>query len=323
MAPMNMRQLEAFRALMLSGSVTGAADLLRVTQPSVSKLIAQLEDNTGLQLFDRVRGRLVPRPEAKTLFPQVDKAFAVLEETARNARRLAQGTSGHLRIVSIPAIGLELMPTVIGQFLKDRPNATVEFNIRASTYVEEWVGNRQVDVGFATATATGAAVVSQPLATLQGVCVLPKGHRLAGRPVIEAADLANERFISLGRDTAFRQFLDRAFEDAGVARRIVIETGYSAAVCSLVAAGVGASVLDPFSALDGWRKGGVALASFRPEVPFSVNSLFPLDAPRPSVLSEFLSVLAAGIEVVESEIRVACGVSSPASIQDGSLTPAD
>lgn len=152
--------------------------------------------------------------------------------------------------------------------------------------------------------------VIEPLATLQGVCVLPKGHRLAGRPVIEAADLANERFISLGRETAFRQLLDRAFEDAGIARRIVTETGYSAAVCSLVAAGVGASVLDPFSALDGWRKGGVALASFRPEVPFTVNSLLPLDAPRPTLLSEFLAVLADVIEAVESEILAACSAST-------------
>ncbi len=139
--------------------------------------------------------------------------------------------------------------------------------------------------------------------------MLPKGHKLAGRPVIDATDFANERFISLGRDAAFRQLLDRVFEDAGVARQIVTETGYSAAVCSLVAAGIGISVLDPFSALDGWKKGGIALAPFRAEVPFTVNSLFPLGVPRPTLLSAFLSMLADAIEIVRSEVQAACSAS--------------
>lgn len=305
MAPLNIRQLEAFRAVMISGSVTSAGELLRLTQSSVSKLVAQLETDMGILLFDRTRGRLVPRPEAKALFTQVDRAFGVLEETSRNARKLARGAAGHLRLVAIPAVGLELIPTSIGRFLKNRPEVTLEFNIRASTYVDEWVGSRQVDAGFATNAAIGAGITHEELARLNGVCVLPKDHPLAGRTMIGLADIAKEDFVSLGRGTAFRDMTDRAFQDAKVSRRIVIESGYSSVVCSLVAAGVGVAILDPFSALDGWRKGNVALSKFDANVPFIVNSLFPLNAPRSSLLDEFLVELSADVARVQDQIDIA------------------
>ncbi|GKT19934.1 hypothetical protein AVHY2522_24285 [Acidovorax sp. SUPP2522] len=205
MSHLNIRQLEAFRAVMLSGSVTGASELLRVTQPSVSKLIAQLEANTSLRLFDRLRGRLVPRPEAKGLFLQVDKAFAVLEETARSARRIAHGASGHLRLVSIPACGLEFLPNAISMFLKERENAMIEFNIRSSSYVEEWVSNKQVDAGFATATAAGAGVDVEPFVSLKAVCVLPNAHPLTHKSHIEPEDLATERLCCTNRDADARR----------------------------------------------------------------------------------------------------------------------
>lgn len=131
---------------------------------------------------------------------------------------------------------------------------------------------------------------------------------LAGRKMIGPADLAKESFVSLGRGTAFRDMTDRAFQDAKVSRRIFIESGYSSVVCSLVAAGVGIAVLDPFSALDGWRKGNVALSKFDANVPFIVNSLFPLNAPRSSLLDEFLAELSADVTRVQDQIDDICNI---------------
>lgn len=312
MSTVSVRQLEAFRAVILTGSVTGAADMLHLTQPTVSKLLAELEYRTGLTLFDRVRQRLVPRPEAHSLFQRVDKTFAALEEVTRDARRLAHGQSGHLRIVAMPAFGLSVLPRAVGTFLRERPDVTVDFNIRASTYVTEWVANRQADVGFATATPVSSGVTLTPFECLQGVCVLPADHRLAGQAVIRPTDLDGERFVSFGRESAFRHLIDEVFRAEGVARRIVIEVGYAAAACALVANGAGVAIVDPLSALDAWRAGGVVLAPLGADVPFVVDTVFPAGVAHSVLAEQFLDVVKATIKVICEEMDSACATGNKA-----------
>lgn len=306
MSSVSVRQLEAFRAVILTGSVTGAAELLHLTQPTVSKLLAELEYRTGLALFDRVRQRLVPRPEAHSLFQRVDKTFAALEEVTRDARRLAHGQSGHLRIVAMPAFGLSVLPRAVGAFLRERPDVTVDYNIRASTYVTEWVANRQADVGFATATPVSSGVTLQPFERLQGVCVLPADHRLAEQAVIRPKDLEGERFVSFGRESAFRHLIDEVFRVEGVARRIVIEVGYAAAACALVANGTGVAIVDPLSALEAWRAGGIVLAPFDAEVPFVVDTVFPAGIASSVLAEQFLETVRLTLREMLKEISKAC-----------------
>ncbi|PRE64315.1 LysR substrate-binding domain-containing protein [Burkholderia multivorans] len=306
MSTVSVRQLEAFRAVILTGSVTGAADMLHLTQPTVSKLLAELEYRTGLILFDRVRQRLVPRPEAHSLFQRIDKTFAALEEVTRDARRLAHGQSGHLRIVAMPAFGLSVLPRAIGAFLRERPDVTVDFNISASTYVAEWIANRQADVGFATATPVSSSVTLTPFERLQGVCILPSDHRLAGQATIRPKDLDGERFVSLGRESAFRHLIDEAFRVDHVARRIVIEVGSATAVCSLVANGVGVAIVDPLAAIDASRAGGIALARFEADAPFVVDTVFPAGI-APSVLAEqFLDAVRTTLSTMLKDLRENC-----------------
>lgn len=313
------RQLEAFRAVVETGSVTEAGKVLHITQPTVSKLISELERLSGLTLFVRAHGRLVPRPEALSLFQQVDKMFAALEEVTRDARRLARGQVGHLRIVAMPAFGLGLLPRAVGHFLRERPDVTIDFNIRPSTYVTEWIANRQADVGFATATPVDGRVTLTPFETLTGVCVLPAGHPLTARSDIRPRDLAGERFISFGRDSAFRHQLDEVFKTEQVARRIVVEVGFSAAACALVAEGAGIAVLDPVSALDAARAGGIVLRRFQPAVAFAVDSVFSSHT-APSVLAtQFLDTVKQTLREMLAAVDSACHAEGNETLEHGSI----
>jgi DNA-binding transcriptional LysR family regulator len=303
----SIRQLEAFRAVMLAGSVTRAAELVRLTQPTVSKLIAQLERAMDLKLFERSRGRLIPTPEAEALLHQIDKVFAAVDEVGRNARQLAQGRSGHIRITAIPALGLEFLPRAVASFLEARPDMRVTLNIRASRYVAEWVATQQADLGFVSGTIAAPGTVSEIFQEVSGVCVLPRGHALARKRAIKPADLANERFVSLGRDTAFRYLLDRTFAEASVSRRIIIETNYSASACALVAAGAGVTIVDPISALDRFELGGVVLRPFYPEVKFEASILTPFQASRSLLAQEFLTHLSKLQRDANDRLRKAVG----------------
>src|SRR3954452_16217265 len=145
---MNLRQIEAFRTVMLAGSVTAAAGLLRLTQPTISKLIAQLERQIKLKLFDRVNGRLVPRQEAHSLLQDVDKVLTALEEVGRSARHLARASTGHVRVAAHPSMGAGFLPKAVAAFIADRPDIKVTLHVRESSYVKEWVAGQTADIGF-------------------------------------------------------------------------------------------------------------------------------------------------------------------------------
>jgi DNA-binding transcriptional LysR family regulator len=306
MPSLNIRQLEAFRAVMMTGSVTAAGTSLCITQSSVSKLIAHLEADMGILLFERTKGRLSPRPEATALFLQVNKAFGVLEETTRNARKLSKGTTSCMRVVSFPAFGLQFVPAVLGDFVSARPCVGVSYDIRASSNIEEWVSNRHIDVGFVAKATNRPGVVYESLIELNGVCVVPSKHRLAHQSSVNLEDLVDERFVSLGRETVLREVTDRAFLETGLSYNSVVEAGTSSVACALVGTGVGVAILDPFTALDGWKRGQVSLARVNARVPFKVTALFPQNVPRSDLIQEFMSQLIVQLQRVQQEIDYAC-----------------
>ncbi|UUP19673.1 HTH-type transcriptional activator CmpR (plasmid) [Nitratireductor thuwali] len=276
---------------MLAGTVTGAGELLRLTQPTVSKLIADLELGTGLTLFERSHGRLLPTTEAQTLLQQIDRVFTAIDDLDRNARQLARGQSGHLRIVAIPALVLDYLPRAVASFMKRRPDITVELNARAASRVVEWIAGRHADLGFASDIAANAGVELQPFQSLAGVCILPLGHPLTEKTAIEPADLAGEHFISLGPDSAFRHHVDRVFEEADIARRIVIETGLSATACAFVKDGMGVSIVDPVTAMDRHQSLDIVVRPFRPRIPFTTYAALPKHGSRPVLVNDFLEHL--------------------------------
>ena len=83
---MNLRQLEAFRAVILGQTVTRAAEMLCISQPAATRLIASLEEDIGFSLFDRIKGRLQPTPEAMTLYQEVQRSLLGVERIARTAQ---------------------------------------------------------------------------------------------------------------------------------------------------------------------------------------------------------------------------------------------
>jgi DNA-binding transcriptional LysR family regulator len=285
----NLRELEAFRALMLAGSVTGAAQMLRVTQPTISKFVAQLERRSKVRLFDRNRGRLAPRSEARRLLAQVEKVFSAVEEVERSATQLSRGDVGRIRIVSIPPIAFGLLPAAAAAFGRCRPDVQISIDIRGSSHIGEWLTTDQADLGFVSGRPKFNGFVTECVYRSNAVCVLGKGHPLAGRKALSAKELAGENFIALGRDTAFQHMIDYAFDDAGVAPTIVLRTGYSAVACALAARGAGAAVVDPISAFNRWECGDATLRRFEPIIEYESSAVAPQRTLKSDLIREFVA----------------------------------
>src|SRR5262249_18338298 len=153
-ARMNIRQLEAFRAVMATGSATSAAERLNLTQPAVSRLLAQFEEDMGVELFIREKGRLTPTPEAIALFEEVDEAFDGIQRIGRLAGDLRTANSGMLRIIVPHSLAERVLPGLLKDFLRTHP--AVRVTIAMGTYegIERAVASRQADLGFAKLPVT-------------------------------------------------------------------------------------------------------------------------------------------------------------------------
>ncbi|MDH3234423.1 MAG: LysR substrate-binding domain-containing protein [Alphaproteobacteria bacterium] len=287
---LNLRQLEAFKAVMETGTVSQAAGVLNVSQPAVSKLIANFERAVGFDVFDRAHGRLAPTPEAAILYNVVERAFVSVAQIGQSAIDIRERRHGRLMIGVMPALSTGFIQEVATEFLVDRPRVTLTLDARSSARVIESLAGQQLDLGIVAAGLDHAGVETEFFCRVEAVCVLPSDHRLAKKDVIVPTDLDGEHFISLTMLDRIRPRIDHPFEEAGVRRILRIDTPMAASACAFVAKGAGVAIVDPFSALEA-RDGRIVIKPFAPAVPLDFVIAYPLHAQRSQLVLDFIVAL--------------------------------
>jgi DNA-binding transcriptional LysR family regulator len=279
---MRIRQLEAFRALMLCQTVTKASEMLHISQPAATRLIADLEDSVGFALFDRVRGRLVPTPEAHTLFEEVQQSLLGVERIARTAQEIRYQQRGVLVVAAAPALSLSFLPRVTAMFLRERPQTQVSLLSHSSRTVVDMVVGHRCDVGLAILAMNTPSTHGEPLLATRMLCAVPAGHRLAGRQVVTPTDLKGEDFASFPRVLDTRLQVDALFAAHGVERTLRFETQISQGLCSFVESGMAVGLVDAVTASE-YRGNGIRFLRFEPEVRMDFTVLTPVQR-RPAML---------------------------------------
>ncbi|MBL0124109.1 MAG: LysR family transcriptional regulator [Betaproteobacteria bacterium] len=248
-AELNLRHIEAFRAVMLTGSVVGAARLMSVTQPGVSRTISLMELRIGYALFERRGRRLVPTPEADALYREIEHLYGSIERIGQVAQDIRFQRAGALRIATLPALAQWLLPRGITRFLSTRPNVTVFVQSLPSRQIAELVSTRQFDVGVVELPVSRPAIEIEPFDPVQSMAVMPASHRLAKKARISLKDLDGERMVLLSQHSYVRYQIDDAFSKLGVAPNVVLETPSSSIACALVAAGAGITLVSRWTAV--------------------------------------------------------------------------
>lgn len=288
---LNPRQLEAFRNVMMTGSMTIAAELLKVSQPAVSRLIKDLEKTLAIRLFRREGNRLIPGAEAQRLFLEVDRFYQGMEQVQRVAQDLKSVRIGTLRIASMHTLGLSLLSEGVRRFSLARPGVVISLDVRNSLGVLELTAAHQIDIGFVQMMGTEYPGVDVfPLPSVPAVCVLPRGHALARKKAVKITDLQGESLISLSRNSPMRMRLEMALEAAGVTCRRSVDTTLAHLACSMVAGGLGLTVVDPFTA-GRLRAPSVVYRPLLPTVPCEFSMVLPAHQPRSKVVDDFIRVM--------------------------------
>ena len=122
---LNLRQIEVFRAIMLTGSISKAAQLLNVSQPAISRLLSYTESRIGLVLFERIKGRLYPTPEARRLYQEVEQVHNSVQRVNEVATDLIEKRHGSLHIAVSPSLGQTLIPMAVTRFRQAFPDVKV------------------------------------------------------------------------------------------------------------------------------------------------------------------------------------------------------
>lgn len=244
---LNLRQIEVFRAVMTTGSISGAARLLIVSQPAVSRLLSYTESRVGFTLFERVKGRLYPTQEAKKLFREVEQVYLGVQKVNSLAHELAERSEGAVHIVSSQSIGQMLIPQAITRFRGLHPNVKCRFENLNYAQLRESLLSQRADLGVVILPMDHPNLHVTPLCSGRLVCICPYNHPLARRSTLSLNDLVPFPLISYDRETPFGAMVAHMYEEAGLPMRVDIEVGSPQNACALVQTGAGVALVDEFS----------------------------------------------------------------------------
>ncbi|QJQ95876.1 MULTISPECIES: LysR substrate-binding domain-containing protein [Halomonadaceae] len=281
------KQVLAFKHVMDCGTVSGAARRMLVAQPGVTRLLRQLEHDVGFPLFERVRGRLVPTPEARLFYREVLRVWGGLDQLRDTARRIREREVGGLRISAMPLLGMTFLPDVLAEFAPAHPDARIELvTFRSAQVIEEIITQRS-DLGFAIVAENDERVDTTRF-RLDSLCVLPNCHPLAACERICLTDLHDQSLICFEPQDPLRMELDRLLKEQDVQPRRHLEVSLALQATRMVTQGLGIAILDPISA-KAFGGGSLTLRPFEPNLGEEFALLTPRDQPLSRLTQDFIA----------------------------------
>ena len=261
---LNLRQIEAFKAVIENGTVSRAAEVLNISQPGMSKLIAHLEQDTGLTLFDRIKGRLAPTESAMALHKEIDRIFAGVRQVENAVEDIRRAQQGRLAIGVMPALADSFIQQATKQFREDHPSVFCSVQMRSSQFIVNWLIDRKLDIGIVGAAIANPYVELEPLMERPLVCIMPPGNPLAEKSHIEPSDLDGIAYVGFNSDTYIGRKIETTLDSYKISANTIIVSNVASTICQFVAMGLGVSLMHPLMA-SGFRDRLIA-KPFLPEV---------------------------------------------------------
>ncbi|WP_253658226.1 MULTISPECIES: LysR family transcriptional regulator [unclassified Vibrio] len=288
---MNLRQLEVFYAIMQAGTVSGAARLLHVSQPNVTRVLAHTEQQLSFALFERVKGRLVPTQEAKALLPEAEKVYQQLGQFRSLTNKVKQGTQ-HLRVGAPPVLAAHLLAPTVALLSKEHG---ISFELLTANRDELCSGllKHELDVAIAFGEETPPAIMGHVLLKENLALIAPKSAAIPAEKVVILEELISHDLPIIGLDS--RDPLGLLLHQTLSARdehyqHAITVRSYSAAA-ELVKHQAGFAIVDPWTAKQYRQDDAVSVHALEPNMSFSVSILFAEHTPQSIATKQFITAL--------------------------------
>lgn len=275
----SQRQIEAFRLVFQTGSMTTAAQMMGVTQPAVSRLIRDLEATLELSLFVRSGTGINTTTDAIAFFSEVERSFVGLQQLEHTALAIRQKREGFLHVATTGAFGVLCLPRAMASAREQSPKLRIRLTVTRSAEILDLVATRRCHLGITAIPPNTAGIEYDDLPSVPIVCVLPPGHHLGARKVLHPRDLAGEVLYGPPENTRLHQQIAHAFAQESVPFDLTGDCTLGASICEFVAIGAGVAVLDALAAR-GAGETRVIIRPFAPRIEWEPKLLFPAGYPR-------------------------------------------
>jgi DNA-binding transcriptional LysR family regulator len=285
---LSLRQVEAFKAVIEHGTISRAASVLHVSQPAMSKMIANLESDAALVLFDRLKGRLAPTQRGMRLYDEIDRIFSGVRQIENAIDAIRREDQGRIAIGVMPALSGSFVQQVTMGFLLRHPQAFCVVDSQSSQRIAEWLLTRRLDVGLVSSDIDNPYLMSESLLEHPLVCIMPPGHALAAKSVVRPADLDGVPFVSFDPEIGNGRRIAAMVAEHRVRPDVVLVANVSVTLCEFVAAGHGIALEHPLIAKGFGER--LVVRPFEPAIPLDFRICRSRDSRNAHLVEDFVAV---------------------------------
>lgn len=248
---MLIRDLEWLVALADHPHVTDTAAILGVSQPTLSRGLARIEDELGTRLFERVSGGLVTLPDGELVVAGARDVLGRYEQLLLELEARLDPDRGVVRLAFLDSMATSLVPRVLRDFHEEAPRVRVVLTQEPAHHIQRDLDRGVVELAITSVRPDGD-YGWLPLQEERLVLIVPPSHRLRSRRRVDLTELVDDELVTTPVGFGYRKHIDRLLADAGVAVPVSFESADLATIEGLVAAGLGVGIIpEQFAGLSG------------------------------------------------------------------------
>ncbi|UCH73511.1 MAG: LysR family transcriptional regulator [Rhodospirillales bacterium] len=270
----------------MAGTVNGAAELLNVSAPGISRVMKHAENQLGIRLFARRRGRFIPTREAQSIFGQLNAVFQKVEDLQYAIDELKKGVSAVFSFGSVPSISQYILPRAVRRLRGKFPDLRMEINVLKIEEAINYVLLKKGELVAMSYKVDHPGLMSHPLAVGSLVAIVPAGHELSQSREVSPETLADYPLIGIDPNDPYGRIMASVFLERGLDYQLTIQARFAQTVYALVRQGLGVALIDEFSVCGRDLPGVVRLPVTGP-APFRTYAVVSADEPL-SIFAEDL-----------------------------------
>lgn len=285
----DIRQIETFAAVMSTGSITGAARLTGQSQPTVTRLVQELEADIGFSLLHRAGPRITPTANGISFHQEVERALMSLDQMRAQVEAIVQAEAAPLAIAAIPALAGGIVPMVLARLAETLPNRVQLDSAPAEVVVQSVLSGRAA-VGLTSLPFDHPGLTTHWVGQAPCVALLSSDDPLAELPVLPLAALATRRLLTMANPFRLRGRVQAELDRQGIAPAAHLATNTTMNAALLVRAGLGIAVVEPATAY-GAPIQGVVVRPLDVEIPFLWGVVTPVRQPCSALVTALIGAV--------------------------------
>jgi DNA-binding transcriptional LysR family regulator len=242
-----LRQLRTFKTVADLNSFSQAAQRLKLSQPSISYQVKELEHTLGVPLLDRLGKRVQLTEAGSLLYSYARRLLDVLDEATVAIEEMRGIQRGSLRVGASTTVGIYLLPAALGAFKKLHPGLVISLEIGTRARVQEQVLRNELDLAVVGPALKDPDLAIIPFLSDELVVIAPAGHALAGKRSLTLKDVAVAPFVMREAASGSRWSLEKAARKAGAKLTVAMELGSNGAIKHAVESGLGLAVISRYA----------------------------------------------------------------------------